>query len=217
MSKNNISTNQKGFTLVEAMVATALFLVIITTGITALLSVNSTLKKTQTQRVALDTISFIMEDMTRYLRLGNLTNCRANGAQFVGDEIETLVQDGDGLQCMAIATEPFTSPNVGDPEDQVVYWIAPSSDDPDRGVVFKAPTGNSNLLAQQENWFVMTPAEIDIDLDRSGFTVVGSEVSGPTDGLQPRVIIRLAGTVTFRDIESDFSVQTTVSQRFLDL
>jgi Tfp pilus assembly major pilin PilA len=208
------SKKEKGFTLVEAMVATTVFVVVITIGITAVLNVNVVHKKTQSMRSVIDSLSFIMEDMSRYLKLGNVTHCGEDNFSFTAGNIETAV-DGEGSECMAISTEPFTNPILEGsepPYDQVVYWI--TEDDDGVGTILKAPTGTSHSIPDSD-WFVLTPPEVDIDLLRSGFTVVGAEQSG--DGIQPRISIRLAGTVTYRDVVTNFNLQTTVSQRYLDL
>ena len=59
-----------------------------------------------------------------------------------------------------------------------------------------------------------TSAEIDIDTDRSGFFVIGSS---PNDLIQPRVRIVLVGSVRIAGSTTEFNMQTTVSQRFLDV
>jgi prepilin-type N-terminal cleavage/methylation domain-containing protein len=45
--------NQKGFTLVEVMIAVGLFVVVMIAGVGAVLSANSSHKKTQSQRAIL--------------------------------------------------------------------------------------------------------------------------------------------------------------------
>ena len=59
----------------------------------------------------------------------------------------------------------------------------------------------------------LTSPEIVID-PSSHFTVVGAELS---DTLQPFVTIKLVGKITYRSIETPFSLQTSVSQRSLDV
>src|ERR1700741_217077 len=75
MQKISLQKKNTGFTLIEVMIAVALFTVIMTLGIGAVLNSNATHKKTQTLRSVMDNLSFIMEDMSRTLRLGSNYHC----------------------------------------------------------------------------------------------------------------------------------------------
>lgn len=59
----------------------------------------------------------------------------------------------------------------------------------------------------------LNPDEVDIDYNASGFTVVGAE-NGDN---QPLVEIRLSGKITYQGKDTPFSIQTSVSQRQLDV
>jgi len=60
-----------GFTLIEVMVSVSIFAIIITMGIGALLTVNSTLQKTRADRQTIDSMSYVMDTITRRLRTGS--------------------------------------------------------------------------------------------------------------------------------------------------
>ncbi|MCU0660370.1 MAG: prepilin-type N-terminal cleavage/methylation domain-containing protein [Candidatus Pacebacteria bacterium] len=184
-----------GFTLIEVMIAVALFTVIMTVGIGAVLNSNSNHKKTQTQRQVIDNLSFIMEDMSRNLRLGSAYHC---GDVSVGIE--------DPLDCQFGQTLAFESVTgvAGNASDQVVYGI--TSD----GAIIKST--DSGATAKN-----LTPPEVLIDPARSGFSVTGAAPYASGDRAQPRVIIRLSGKVVYRNIESEFNLQTVVTQRLIDL
>lgn len=66
--KHHYVKNNKGFTLMEVMVAVSIFTIIVTVGIVALLTINDTYKKSQIERQTVDTISFVLEGMSRSLR-----------------------------------------------------------------------------------------------------------------------------------------------------
>ena len=58
----------KGFTLIEVMVSVSIFTIIVTVGIIALLTINDAYRKSQTQRQAIDSLTYMMESMSRRIR-----------------------------------------------------------------------------------------------------------------------------------------------------
>jgi prepilin-type N-terminal cleavage/methylation domain-containing protein len=84
--KNN---NQRGYTIIETMIAVSIFLVVVMIGMGALLNANSIHQKSQNMRSIMDNLSFIMEDMSRNLRTG--TNYVSN----TPDEISFETSNGE--------------------------------------------------------------------------------------------------------------------------
>lgn len=221
MKKNFLKNNKgglalsrvEGFTLVEVMIAIGLFTVIMTIGIGAILGVNSTHRKTQSLRTVIDNLSFVMEDMARSMRLGDYFVCEESTVDPIGPiDVTSNPEPGevqstqDGENCKSIAFEPYWDPQPAVALNQVMYFI--QEDNFDQGSIFKKEFDmgwNDDLIA-------VTPAEIDIDVERSGFTVVGSALG---DGVIPRIKIILVGTVRLAGVDTEFNMQTTVSQRFL--
>lgn len=70
----------KGFTLMEVMVSVSIFAIIITIGIGSLLTINNTLQKTRADRQAMDSLSYVLDTMTRQIRTGHKYN--GNGSEF---------------------------------------------------------------------------------------------------------------------------------------
>jgi type II secretory pathway pseudopilin PulG len=64
-----------GFTLVEIMVATSIFMIIMLVALGALISSSDTAKKSQALRTAMDNVNFAMESMTKSLRMGTDYYC----------------------------------------------------------------------------------------------------------------------------------------------
>ncbi|MFA6397728.1 MAG: prepilin-type N-terminal cleavage/methylation domain-containing protein [Candidatus Paceibacterota bacterium] len=64
-----------GFTLIEVMVSVLLFVIITTIGISSVINANNTNKKTQAMRSAIDNLSYVIEDMSRNIRLGSNYLC----------------------------------------------------------------------------------------------------------------------------------------------
>ncbi len=65
----------KGFTLIEVMVATTIFMIVMLMGVGALLVSSNSAKKSEALRSAMDNVSFAVEGMTRALRMGSNFYC----------------------------------------------------------------------------------------------------------------------------------------------
>jgi prepilin-type N-terminal cleavage/methylation domain-containing protein len=221
--------NQKGFTLLEAMVAIAIFTIIMVIGISALLNVSSTNKKTQNLRTIIDNLSFSMEDMARNFRLGSNFHCIDDGVVTNPDLLITPQDCPDQYTdphngVGAVALEPMlgkiadTIPGPGSSthsDDQVVYQLA-----------YSTVPGYTNYCVLQKstnggaNFFDMTPPppEVLIDCERSGFNVLdtGSD-SASIFAPAPRVLIRLSGKIEYKQTVTPFELQTSATQRTVSI
>jgi len=192
--------NKKGFTLIEVMIAVTLFSVIMVIGTGAVLNSNVSFRKTESLRTIIDNLHFIMEDMSRTLRTGNLYGC---GGGNIASESSLLAtncsSNTDSIAFLASDSTPDPSDN-----DFVVYGF----DQSNKTIVKKT---KDNLPG---SFLTMTAPGIVIDTANSGFIVVGAG----QDGQQSRVLIHLTGTITDprQNIVTPFNIQTTVSQRSLD-
>ena len=199
---------ESGYTIIEAMIAISLFTIIVISGMGALMSANAIHQKSQGMRSIMDNLSFITEDISRNLRTGSKYHCLETGDTIDplrANELSTPKSCSGGGWAIAFEPPRGTS-SLG---DQWVYYIS------DDGKIFKAAGGPY----EGENFVQLTPDEVVIDSKASGFTVMGAEspLVG-ADRRQPFAIIRLVGTITYReDIVTPFSIQTAVSQRQVDI
>ena len=69
----------KGFTLVEVLVAVALFTIIATISMGALVSIFDANKKSQTSKTVVDNLNLSIEDMIRTIRFGTNYHCGSSG------------------------------------------------------------------------------------------------------------------------------------------
>ncbi len=213
--KKLLLEKQKGFTLIEVMIAVGLFVVIMVFGIGSVLSTNNAHKKSQSQRAINDNLSFVIEDMSRNIRLGSNYRCPINpgsvsnsdGYTFSISNVDFLTQDCvPGDESFSLSFDPMNAntQDVTDISEQMGYFIF------DDGGIYKM--SQNTYGGSIHNFIRITSPEIVIDRSKSGFTVIGTQ----TIGVQPRVIIRLSGTVTYKNIVTPFDIQTTVSQRVLE-
>jgi Tfp pilus assembly protein PilV len=201
MAKKIIKT-QSGYTIIETMIAISLFIVIVMSGMGALLNANLLHQKSRDMRSILDNLSFIMEDMSRNLRTGYNYRCVYNDDDLTSGNIGT---PQSGSDCLGVAFEEASgNPTVS--SDQWVYYLSGSAPD---GFMMKSTAGALNPVQ-------LNPDDIVID-QSSGFTVLGAEPVSEGDTQQPIITITLSGKILYKDIETPFLLRTSVSQRLIDV
>lgn len=205
----NFKNKNKGYTIIETMISISLFLILVITGIGSLLNANVVHNKSRNVRAIMDNLSFIMEDMSRNLRTGYNYRCYYGD----GDSPTDWGQPGDitdPRSCengYAIAFEEAIS---GDPQDDGDQWVYKIGGNP---LTIEKSTDSG------VNWIPLHGGEIIVNNSPS-FSVLGAEppiLTGGGNRQQPLVIIRLAGNIVYKNLDSPFSLQTMVSQRLIDI
>ncbi len=195
MQRNFIKKN-KGFTLVEIMVAVSIFAIVMMISIGAVLAIVGANKKAQSLNSVIDNLNFAFEGMVRDLRTGYDYKC--NG------EIP-----GDCLSGTGGTSVEFTSQQADGAT--VTYAL-----DPDRHAITKTVGGITSDL---------TAAEVYIQ--SLNFYVADTDSTADGNYRQPRILVIIKGyagnatkdqngDVTVQNL-SNFSLQTLVSQRRLDI
>ncbi|MEK7586017.1 MAG: type II secretion system protein [Patescibacteria group bacterium] len=186
--RTNLS-KQNGFTLVEIMVATSIFMVIMIVALGALITSSDTAKKAQALRTAMDNVSFAMESMTRSLRMG--TNYTCGNTVSLDGSSPTDCPSGAG----AVAFVPYSG-----------LGVLP------RTVAYKLNQRADNTFALQRcNPTCLDMVSSDVNVDYLKFFLNGS--SSTLDTIQPSISILIRGTVTIKGQGTVFAIQTSVSQR----
>ncbi|MBI2627473.1 hypothetical protein HYW72_00925 [Candidatus Nomurabacteria bacterium] len=183
-----------GFTIIETMIAISLFLVVVMSGMNALLNANLLHQKSGDMRSILDNLSFIMEDMSRNLRTGYDYYCILAGETIPSGTVNPRsCTDGVGIS--------FKSATSG----QWVYYVG-NNPNSVYGIFRKIGAETVQL----------TPNEVVIT-STSLVSVLGAEPP-PGNSQQPFVTIRLVGKIILKNnVETPFSLQTSVSQRLIDV
>jgi prepilin-type N-terminal cleavage/methylation domain-containing protein len=199
------NNKQKGFTLVELMVALTLFVVVVMAAVSSLFSVNNASRKVQAMRSVLDNLNFAMESMSRTIRTGNLVVCGGtkNGAYPNAGGTYNCVfgVDAPGEQLLVHST-------LG--SDQLIEYRWGTNPDNGHGQIEKRTQDiNGNW---PDNWLSLTAPEIDVQ--KLSFYVDGADT---TDTSQPNVILFVQGIAAAdADNVSPFAVQTYISQRAIE-
>ena len=190
---------EKGFTLIELMVSMTIFTVLVTVGIGAVLNATSQYYTASNMRSIMDNLNFVMEDMSRNIRT-------ATGVHWGGTTGSHLDGSGDFVPASCATTPTNRIVVAAISGENITYAITPPSFTTAPNRIFKI-VGDTG--AEQ----AITPSEITIDFSKSGFTVRGAEAG---DGLQPLVTIRLSGTIRYKNVDSPFSIQNSITLRPLD-
>lgn len=192
MPKKVIKNQSGGYTIIETMIAVSLFVLIVTLGMGTLLNANGLHLKSKNMRSILDNLSFIMEDVSRNLRTGNNYHCILSGDSALPDPLTTKsCEEDEGSIGIAFMSEDG---------DTWVYYVQ-------EDVIYKSTDGLATVVP-------LTPGEVTVE--SFSFIVEGAEPP-PGDTLQPLVNIRIMGNITTKGVVSPFTLQTSVSQRSIDI
>jgi len=193
--KNKLKIKNKGFTLVELLIAIALFIVIVTISLGAILSVFDANKKAQSTKTVVDNLNLSIENMARTVRFGSNYYCGISND--TTEPIETLncPPNGSGDDSLSVT---FFDKDLNREVRAIYRWDS---------------TNKSILRSYDGEEESITSA--DTKITNLTFYVSGS-TAGDTN--QPYVFVVINGYVgTKPTSQANFSIQTLMSQRKLDL
>ncbi len=191
-TKNKQLKTTKGFTLVEMMVAVALFSVVMLVSVGSLLSLIDASKRAQGIQSVMNNLNVALDGMVRSLRMGQ------------------------GYTVTSGAHELSFSPFGTDPDDTAERWeysfIEDSSGGGEpRGRLYKQyrPSGFGAAVTVP-----LTAEEVDID-----YVQFYKTADTPGDLRQPRVVMIVRGKAGFEKLKTTtyFNIQASATQRLLDL
>lgn len=200
--KKIFTKTKTGFTIIEVMVSISLFLVIVMSGMTALLNANLLSQKSRDMRSIMDSLNFAMEDMSKNLRTGYDYYCITTSTIPEGVQLPSSCIGGGG----GISFKPQDYKTNNYP---LIYYLGMVNG---KHSIFK--------MTKREPYpgTAITPGELDVTT--FSFSVFGAEPPNPDgtgDHQQPFVVIKLIGNILGKNgATTPFSLQTSVSQRLLD-
>lgn len=180
---------QNGFTLIEMMVSLALFGVVMMVAVGAFLSIIDANRKAQALQTSIDNTFFAFEHITRLIRTGTTYDCEAFGTLDTHD-----CNGGTEFQFLDDTGRTIRIRVLG-------------------GVIQQQTRDTTGTWG---SWFSLTAP--DLDVKNLIFHVNDSEPLSSGNLLQPTVTILVSGVVNEgKKTETDIELQTTVTQRVLDL
>jgi len=197
-SLGSMRNSTSGFTLIEIIVAISLFTVVAFISVGALLTVADANRKAQVLKTVMNNLNFSLESMSREIRVGSTYYCNdiTEGTVPGGFTIPRNCSTGGNF--FAFET---SGGNSGSSLDQVMYRL-------NGNIIEKSVDGGNNFID-------LTPPELRIESSNGLRFYVTGALAGDTK--QPKVTIVIKGEAGLKDkIVTDFSLQTSVSQRFRD-
>lgn len=182
--------DKQGFTLLEMMISTGIFAVLVVSTIGVTLDVSNSQIKASNSQTTQDNIRFTLELITKEMRTGSLyalsTKCAASGSE---------------ISFLTSLHEPRT------------YYL-----DPATKTIMRATQSVTGADCTNPDKFSPLTSE-EITIDRLSFILRGADAGlGRSDG-QPLVIINLKVRSKSPKLflESSVDLQTTITQRLRDL
>ena len=203
----------QGFTLIEIIVSLGLFSVVAVIPVGAFLKVIDANKQSQALKTAVDNTDFLLESMTREMRVGsNYTCLTSSGNLQVGPNLSNSPETGQS--CTAIAFySSVPDPNENPTTHPCAHTLIHA---------YRLDSSNSIDKAEQasctdtigDNTATPFIPVVSSDLKIQGFNI---NLTSGTPNVQPKAFILLhgyAGTAVADSIY--FTVQSTVSERLMN-
>lgn len=187
---NSNSRKRRGFTLIELMVATSIFTIIMLAAMGSVIVTSDLAKRSQALNFTMDNLSFAIESMSRSLRMGTNYTCSSTSINLSGNPAP---QDCDGGSMIAFIP-------VGSSSGYRVAYKLDSS----TNTIQRCDSINSCVS-------VVSP---EITIDKLKFYVKGA--TNPSDNIQPSVYMIIRGSVTIKNKITSFAIQTMISERTLE-
>jgi len=185
----------RGFTLVEMMVSVAIFAIVMTISLGALLSMSESDRKSQTLKSVINNLNFSMDSMSRSIRTGQSYHCDiSQGSISSARDCPTTAATSFAFQAADGATVSYCLYN-----NSILREITPAGSTPDASC---AASGFGPITSSE------------VHIDSLNFYVTGSAIG---DGIQPKVTILISGEVVVTATQkSALNLQTSITQRVYD-
>ena len=213
---NNIKTKkQSGFTLIEVMVSVTLFAIVMTMSLGAILSIIDGNKKAQAINSVANNLNFAVESMVRDIKTGYAYTCGSNNnhqdISLLSIDASSNIGSGRNGCDPSSASDNIslisTIPTATATKRSVKYFL--NSDD---GRIYKVTSDNPASA------YPVTSPEVKIQTLSFYVDNPITQTTDPTTVGQPKVFLIIKGTASVNPTQtSDFTIQTLISQRNLNL
>lgn len=214
--------SQSGFSLVEMIVALAVFAVVITIAVGALLMLIGTNQRLQAEQSVMTNLSFALDSMTREIRTGTHYYCEerpnyaAGGGNNLfngGNDMDTILASADFQDC-DVARGPAAKlkgiafneggGSITGTGGRILYFF-----DEDKGQIFRK-------VGSQAPQSIVSSG---IHIKDAEFFVTGSEMwsTANVDVIQPTVTIVITAQEKDDPAAAEYVIATTITQRTLDI
>lgn len=194
--------NNSGFTLVEMMVSVAIFSVIMTVGIGALVSVLKKYEVAQEQKAAADSLNFVLESITRELRLGSQYHLFNSGEEVTGP---LAARDGS-VEVSSSQTQNLIGFNATDNRGYMIFSL-------NNGVLYRTRFAKDPAGTYLPGVVAPMTDSTQVIIKKMRVTVMNAQST--EDLKQPLVWMQIVAAPP-ENTDREYVVQSLVSQRLLD-
>lgn len=211
MSLPFVKNKNKGFSLIEVLVSLSIFTVVVTICISTLYTLIEANARSRNSQSIATNLSFTLDSLTREIRTGSDYYCVQSNSDFIpydkGDESTEDCANGGSAFSFNEGGQSLTGNTYNDSR-RIAYRLLDGK--------LQRRLGNGDNIAgvnDPSDWADLTSD--DVFIERLRFYVEGSERG---DDSAPIVTVFLSGVVGDEGTnESEFSIQTTIAQRLLDI
>ena len=185
-----------GFSLMELIVSIAIFSMVFISVMGAFVSVMDAYEKITTTRTNVDNFTGAMESMVREAKTGTNYHCGS------GTPLTAPTDCAAGDTFFSFVNMNVPRSNGGSVNAPIAYQLL-------NGRILRSDDGGAN-------WYPVTAAPPVVNITFMKFYVTGTAVF--PDVAQPETIVVIKGTIGVKaNVAVPFSIQTTISQRSLDV
>jgi prepilin-type N-terminal cleavage/methylation domain-containing protein len=216
----NVTRTQSGFTLVEMIVSLAIFAIVVTVSVGALLVLVGTNQRLQGEQSVMTNLSFALDSMTREIRTGSSYYCvseasagslsspfnpASNLDTVFGQSVLDCASGNNGNARYHGMAFVEGGDSISGTSNRILYFY----DEQEKNLYRRVGSGPAQSIVSPE-----------VHLIDFEFFVTGSEnlqTSGAAATRQPTVTIYIRASENADGSGKQFDVQTTVTQRTLDV
>jgi len=196
--------NNKGFSLLEIIVALGVFSIVVVVAAGALLKIVDAGKKAQAMKAVMNNLHFAMESMSREIRTGTKYRCAATLAG-----LNTQIDSNSPAECEIndavarfFAFEPAVFRDLTNPDERYAYRYNTTTKALEKA---ESISGNFN----ESDFEPVTSSEVEILEMR--FLVTGTAANDQEPG---KVLVTIRGNAGVKSrLQSEFTMHSTITQR----
>lgn len=205
--KNIINKTKKGFTLIEVVISVGLFSIVMMVSLAIILSVVDNNKKVHSVNVVVDNLNFAIDSMVRDIKTGKSYQCGTS--PIIDTTSNTSCLNSQNSNAITLISTLYD-------KDKIVQYEY----DKENGKIIKrsceVDTNNTtpNQKTCQGSFFESDLTSSEINITDVKFIVN----QGNPGSVQPSVFLLIKGTSAVNPTDaSNFSIQTLISQRYLNI
>ena len=198
--KSASNMRKRGFSLVEMLVAIAVFMSIMTIAISSLISIISANKKSQAIKSTVDNVTFALENISRDMRTG--INYYCHGAEGFSKECG---EEGSSI----------IGYNRGSGENEGVVYKYYGLDEEKPFLTRTFCDFNDGAFDGCGPEMTLISRDSGINIQNMKFYIIGSDNEfNYSARIQPRAVITASGLISSKgSLDTSFNLQTNISQR----